>query len=149
MKVGGTVDNFCLFDQNNNNFVLYDNLEYDILLVFYPKDNTPICTKQLVDYSLNQQELIKHGIKVVGININSVESHKTFCINSKIDFPILCDSERKVSKSFKALNFFGRNKRKLVLVGKDKKVKFQKSTLPVFFIDLHHLLNDLIKTQPI
>ena len=61
MKVGDSVENFSLVDQYNNNFVLYDNLVKDILLIFYPKDNTPVCTKQLVDYSLNRRELSKCG----------------------------------------------------------------------------------------
>ena len=83
MKVGDIVENFSLINQHNNEFVLFDNLTSDILLVFYPKDNTPVCTTQLVDYSLNQEEIKKLGIKIIGINIDPVESHKSFCENKK------------------------------------------------------------------
>ncbi len=147
MKVGGEVENFRLLDQYNNTFDLYENLDQDVLLAFYPKDNTPVCTKQLVDYALNQEELKKYGIKIVGINIDPVESHQSFCANNKIDFPVLSDSEKKVSIYFDALNIIGQNKRKLVLIGKDKRVKFERSTLPMFFVDARQLLNDLRKTQ--
>jgi len=147
MKVGDVVENFNLRDQFNINFDLYQNLTQDILLVFYPKDNSPVCTKQLVDYSLNQEELKKFGIKIIGINIESVNSHNSFCINSKIDFPILSDSDKAVSKTFDALNIFGQNKRLLVLIGKNKRVKFIRSTLPIFFADSIKLLDDLRKTQ--
>lgn len=147
MKIGTTVDNFQLVDQNNNKFDLYENLDQDVLLAFYPKDNTPVCTKQLVDYTLNQTELKKFGIKIVGVNIDPVESHQSFCANNKIDFPVLSDPDKKVSKYFEALNLLGQNKRKLVLVGKDKRLKFEKSTLPMFFVDTRQLLNDLRKTQ--
>lgn len=147
MKVGGEVENFRLLDQYNNTFDLYENLDKDVLLAFYPKDNTPVCTKQLVDYALNQEELKKYGIKIVGINIDPVESHQSFCANNKIDFPVLSDSEKKVSIYFDALNIIGQNKRKLVLIGKDKRVKFERSTLPMFFVDARQLLNDLRKTQ--
>lgn len=147
MKIGMEVENFQLNDQYNNKFDLYGNLDQDILLVFYPKDNTLVCNRQFVDYTLNQEELKKFGIKIIGINIDPVESHQSFCSNNKIDFPVLSDPDKKVSKYFEALNPLGQNKRKLVLVGKDRRVKFEKSTLPVFFIDTRQLLNDLRKTQ--
>lgn len=147
MKIGMEVENFQLNDQNNNRFDLYENLDQDVLIAFYPKDNTPVCTKQLVDYTLNQAELKKFGIKIIGINTDPVETHQSFCANNKIDFPVLSDPDKKVSKYFEALNPIGQNKRKLVLVGKDKRVKFEKSTLPVFFVDTRQLLNDLRKTQ--
>jgi peroxiredoxin Q/BCP len=147
MRIGMKVENFQLSDQNNNKFDLYENLDQDVLLAFYPKDNTPVCAKQLVDYSLNQVELNKFGIKIIGINIDSVESHKSFCANNKINFPILSDPEKTVSKYFDAVNLLGQNKRKLVLVGKDKLIKFERSTLPMFFVDTRQLLNDLRKTQ--
>lgn len=147
MKIGMEVENFQLNDQYNNKFDFYGNLDQDILLAFYPKDNTLVCNRQFVDYTLNQEELKKFGIKIIGINIDPVESHQSFCANNKIDFPVLSDPDKKVSKYFEALNPLGQNKRKLVLVGKDRRVKFEKSTLPVFFIDTRQLLNDLRKTQ--
>lgn len=147
MKIGMMVENFQLPDQNNNIFDLYENLDQDVLLAFYPKDNTPVCTKQLVDYSLNQKELDKFRIKIIGINFDTVESHKSFCANNKIDFPILSDHDKRVSKYFDAVNLLGQNKRKLVLVGKNKLIKFERATLPMFFVDTRQLLNDLRKTQ--
>lgn len=147
MKIGDSVENFNLKDQLNNDFDLFENLDKDILLVFYPKDNTLVCTKQMVDYSLNKAELEKFGITVVGINIDAVKSHNLFCSDNKIDFPILSDPDKKVSKQFNALNLLNHNKRKLVLIGKDRRIKFERSTLPVFFVDTRQLLNDLRKTQ--
>jgi len=147
MKIGIEVGNFQLLDQFNNKFDLYENLDMDVLLAFYPKDNTPVCTKQLVDYTLNQEELKKVGIKIVGINMDPVESHSSFCANNKIDFPLLSDPDKKVSKYFEALNPLGQNKRKLILVGKDKKLKYERSSLPMFFVDSRQLLKDLRKTQ--
>lgn len=147
MKVGDTVENFRLKDQFGNDFDLYDNLAQDILLVFYPKDNTLVCTKQLVDYSLNQNELQKLGLKIIGVNIDPVESHNSFCSNNKIDFPVLSDPQSNVSRTFDALNILGQNKRKLVLIGKDRKVRFVRSTLPVFFLDTRHLVNELKEKQ--
>ncbi|HRN25279.1 MAG: redoxin domain-containing protein [Ignavibacteriaceae bacterium] len=147
MKIGDVVENFQLKDQDGNDFDLYENLDKDVLLVFYPKDNTPVCTSQLVDYSLNKIELEKHGIKIIGVNIADIESHNNFCTNNKIDFPVLSDNEKKVSRQFDALNLLGQNKRKLVLIGKNKKIKFERSTLSVFFVDTTQLLFELGKTK--
>ncbi len=141
------VENFRLYDQFNNEFDLYKNLDQSVLLVFYPKDNTPVCTAQLVDYALIQKELISIGIKIVGINIDPVKSHNSFCFNNNINFPVLSDSEKTVSKYYGALNLIGKNKRKLVLIGKDKRIKYIKSTLPMFFIHSVHLLNKMSKMQ--
>jgi len=147
VKIGDVVENFQLKDQDGNDFDLYENLDKDVLLVFYPKDNTPVCTSQLVDYSLNKIELEKHGIKIIGVNIADIESHNNFCTNNKIDFPVLSDNEKKVSRQFDALNLLGQNKRKLVLIGKNKKIKFERSTLSVFFVDTTQLLFELGKTK--
>jgi thioredoxin-dependent peroxiredoxin len=147
MKIGMEVENFQLNDQYNNKFDLYENLDKDVLLAFYPKDNTPVCTKQLIDYSLNQDELKKVGIFIVGVNIDPVDSHRSFCANNKIDFPLLSDPEKKVSGYFDAINLLNQNKRKLILIGKDKRIKFERSSLPMFFVDTRQLLNDLRKTQ--
>lgn len=57
MKMGIEVENFQLMDQFNNIFDLYENLGQNVLLVFYTKDTTALCTKYLVDYSLNLEEL--------------------------------------------------------------------------------------------
>ncbi|MFZ1520288.1 MAG: redoxin domain-containing protein [Ignavibacteriaceae bacterium] len=145
--VGESVENFRLKDQHNNEFDFYENLDKDILLVFYPKDNTPVCTKQLIDYSLNQSELAKYGIRIVGINIEPVDSHNSFCSHNKIDFPVLSDSEKIVSKKFDALNLIGQNKRKLVLIGKDRIIKYERLSFPLFFVDTRKIFNELRKTQ--
>lgn len=147
MKLGDPFENFELYDQYNKKFNLYENLDSDVLLVFYPKDNSPVCTKQLMDYSLNQTELEKLGIKIVGINTELVESHRSFCQNNKIEFPVLSDPEKNVSSKFDALNLLGQNKRKLVLVGRDKKIKYIKTSIPIFFVDSRQLLLELKKTQ--
>jgi thioredoxin-dependent peroxiredoxin len=147
MKIGVKVENFQLNDQFNNKFDLYENLDQDVLLVFYPKDNSLVCTRQLVDYTSNLDELKKIGIKIVGINIDPVQSHKTFCTNNNIDFPVLSDPDKNVSKYFEALNPIGQNKRKLVLVGKDKLLKYQRTVLPLFFIDSKQLIKDLREKQ--
>jgi peroxiredoxin Q/BCP len=137
--VGDIAEDFVLEDQNGNTFRLYDNLNRKILLIFYPKDNTPVCTRQLSDYSINREIFNNLGINLVGINTASVESHNSFAKSCKVDFPVLSDPHREVSRKYKALNFFGSNKRKLVLIGMDKKILFEKVVLSFTYLSSRRL----------
>ena len=123
-------EDFSLNDQYGNIFNLYENLDENILLVFYPKDDSPVCSMQLSNYQKEHQLLKKSGIKVIGINTNSEKSHKSFCNKLSLQFPLLSDKTKNVSKQFNALNIFGINKRKLVLINRNKKIEFEKTVLP-------------------
>jgi len=109
-------------------------------LAFYPKDDTPVCSTQLNDYNQNLDDFIRHGVKVVGISTDSVESHSTFCSKLKLNFPLLADEDKTVSKQFDAVNFFGMNKRLLVLIGTDKKVLWTDSTMSITYIKTEEIL---------
>ncbi len=137
--VGEIVEDFVLEDQNGNTFSLYNNLNCKILLIFYPKDDTPVCTRQLSDYSINREIFNNLEINIVGINTGSVESHNSFARSCKLDFPVLSDPHKEVSQRYKALNIFGINKRKLVLIGVDKKILFEKDFLSFTYLSSHKL----------
>lgn len=134
MKPGNIAPNFILKDETGKSFELYKNLDRQILIVFYPKDDTLVCSTQLAEYNDNLDEFIKNQIKVVGISTDSVQSHSDFCNKLKIKFPLLADEDKEVSRQYNAINFLGMNKRLLVLIGTDRKVLWTASTLPVTFI---------------
>lgn len=140
MNIGDTAPNFILKDETGKDFELYQNLEKYVLLVFYPKDDTPVCSSQLAEYNDNLNEFIEYGIKVIGLNADTAESHREFCSKLKLNFPLLSDENKQVSKQYDALNIFGMNKRNLVLIGKDKKVKWIASTLSFRFIKTEEIL---------
>ena len=125
--VAETAHNFKLTDQNGNEFELYKNLDKNILLIFYPKDKSSVCSRQLKNYQLNNELFANKNVKLIGINIDNVESHKGFCEEIGINFPLLFDKSKAVSRMFKALNILGMNKRKLVLIGTDKKILFEEN----------------------
>ena len=141
MKVGETAPNFILKDEKGNKFELYKNLDKKILLVFYPKDDTPVCSSQLSEYNDNLKEFSKHGINVVGINADTIESHNEFCNKLKIKIPLLADENKIVSKQYNALNLFGMNKRILILIGTNKKVLWIAPTLSINFIKAGEILS--------
>lgn len=137
---GETAPNFTLKDQDGNEFELYNNLDTKILLVFYPKDNSPVCTKQLTNYNKNISDFIKLDIKIVGINIDNTEAHSSFCDNLMLRFPLLSDADKNVSKLYNAINIFGINKRKLILIDTDKKIIFERTTLSFYFMNSRRIL---------
>ena len=143
-----TAPDFTLKDQFGNDFNLYANLDQTIMLVFYPKDHSPVCTKQLCDYNDNLEKFSKVGIKVVAINIDEEISHKKFAKKNSLKYPVLSDSVRKVSELFGAINFAGFNKRKIVIISTEKNVIFEKTVFPAYFPDTNELLK-LIESNDI
>lgn len=140
MNIGDVAPNFVLKNQNGEIFELYKNLGKKILLVFYPEDNTIICSAQLTEYNKHLDNFIKHGIKVAGISKNSVQSHSGFCNKLKLKFPLLSDENKNVSKQYGALNIFGISKRMLILIGTDRRVLWVKSSFSFRFVKSRSIL---------
>lgn len=141
--VGERVENFILKDQDGNNFELFKNLNQKILFVFYPKDNTAVCNLQLTDYDLNHAAFKENNITVIGINIADVSEHKSYCGQKGFKFLLLSDVDKKVSSRFGALSLFGQNKRKLVLIGTDKKILFEKTVLSFLYQSSDQIIRSL------
>lgn len=141
--VGELVDNFILKDQDGNDFNLYENLNKKILLVFYPKNNTPVCNLQLTNYDLNYESFEKNNIQVIGINIAGVSEHKSYCEQKGFKFPLLSDIDKKVSARFDALNLLEQNKRKLVLIGIVKRILYEKTVLSFLYLNSGQIIKSL------
>lgn len=140
MKVGDLAPNFVLKNEKEEDFELYKNLDKLLLLAFYPKDDTLVCSTQLAEYNDNLNEFIKNGINVVGISTDSVKSHSNFCNKLNLNFPLLADEEKKVSKQFNVINFLGINKRILILIGTDKRILWTDSTFPATYVKASEIL---------
>ena len=81
--------------------------------------------------------------KVIGINIAGVSEHKSYCEQKGFKFPLLSDLDKTVSSRFDALNLLGQNKRKLVLIGTDKKVLYEKTVLSFLYMNSDQILKSL------
>lgn len=103
-----------------------------VLLVFYPGDDTPVCTKQLCDYRDNLSVFADLGVDVLAINPQSLSSHEKFSNKHSLPFPLLSDEDKSVCRSFDAIGLLGSAKRALVLIGRDGLVKWKRSDLPIF-----------------
>ncbi len=106
--------------------------EGPLLLVFYPGDDTPVCTKQLCNYRDNLASFDELDINVVAINPQSQDSHDAFAKKYGLPFPVASDSGGEVCSAYGAMSFLRMAKRALVLVGRDGTVKWSQSSLPIF-----------------
>src|SRR3989339_1823690 len=98
MKAG----NFSIEGQNNKIHNLKDYLGKWIVLYFYPKDDTPGCIKEACGFRDATADFMKNGIVVLGISKDSVSSHKKFADKYKLNFPLLSDESKEVTKSYGA-----------------------------------------------
>lgn len=94
--------NFSLPDQAGTIHKLSDYKGSWVLVYFYPKDDTPGCTKEACSFRDLSEEFKKKHIIVLGISKDSVESHKKFSTKYTLNFPILSDETTKVLKAYKA-----------------------------------------------
>lgn len=93
---------FELPDQNGKMVKLSDFLGKWIVLYFYPKDDTPGCTKEACNFRDSIKEFEKRGVVILGVSKDSVESHQKFAKKYHLNFPLLSDIEKHVLKAYKA-----------------------------------------------
>ena len=104
-----------------------------VLLVFYPGDDTPVCTKQLCDYRDNLAVFGEVGVQVIALNPQSIASHEKFAKKHALPFPVAADEGGQVTKLYGASGLFGMTKRALVLIGKDGRIQWRKTDFPLFY----------------
>lgn len=99
--------NFSLPDQDGKLHSLSDYHGKWVVLYFYPKDDTPGCTKEACNFRDSFHELQKMGVVILGISKDSVKSHKKFADKYQLNFPILSDESLAVIKAY---NTWGKKK---------------------------------------
>jgi peroxiredoxin Q/BCP len=125
VKVGDAVPEFILRDQNDSVFNVADYIGKKILVVyFYPKDESPVCTKEACSFRDNYSDFTNAGAMVVGINSGSVESHRHFQTNHQLPFTLLSDPGNKVLKLFGVKSKFMISGRETFVIDRSGKVRF-------------------------
>lgn len=109
LVVGTQAPDFKLQDDQGNWRALAEFKGKKVVVYFYPKDDTPGCTKEACSLRDSAAEYSKHGIVVIGINYDSVESHKEFKAKYHLPFILLSDPKREIAKKYHAVSgLFGR-----------------------------------------
>jgi thioredoxin-dependent peroxiredoxin len=95
-----------------------------VVLYFYPKDDSPACTREACGFRDRMGELKKGNVEVVGVSFDSAESHQQFIERNKLNFPLIADTDGKVADAFGARAGAGKNvaRRVSFLIGLDGKV---------------------------
>jgi peroxiredoxin Q/BCP len=109
LNKGDKIPSFKLKDQNDEWFDISGYVGKSFLVVyFYPKDDTPGCTREACTFRDKYEDFANNNIKVIGISGDSPTSHKRFAQKHKLNFTLLSDEHQKVEKSFGVpRNLFG------------------------------------------
>jgi peroxiredoxin Q/BCP len=99
-REGGPAPEFSLLDENGQLFSSHVLAGKRYVLYFYPKDDTPGCTKEACDFRDHMAELARAGIRVIGISPDSAGSHARFRDKYDLEFTLLSDEDRTVAKAF-------------------------------------------------
>ncbi len=129
--VGTKAPEFSLPDQDGKPHSVSDYLGKTVLLYFYPKDMTPGCTVEACSFRDSMNDLKAAGIQVLGVSVDSVESHKKFAEHYHLNFPILSDMNKKVvqdygvwgDKKFLGVKYVGTSRESFLIDAKGVVVK--------------------------
>ncbi len=134
MNVGDKAPDFTLKDLHGESWNLSEHSGKVVVLLFYPGDDTPVCTAQLCSVRDNWSQYQKTGAEVVGISTDSVGSHKSFADKYSLTLKLLSDENGDVVADYGMKSWLpGRSARGVVVIGKDGKIAYHKvQTLSLF-----------------
>jgi len=104
---GSAAPDFSLSSQDGNQVSLKDFRGKWVVLYFYPKDFTSGCTIEAHNFQRDQGEYARRNAVILGVSVDSTESHKNFCAKEGLNFKLLADTQHQVSKQYGSLMNFG------------------------------------------
>ncbi|MDT8438245.1 MAG: peroxiredoxin [Wenzhouxiangellaceae bacterium] len=107
LQPGQPAPDFELPDQDGRPYALASQPSVWLLLVFYPGDDTPVCTRQLCEYRDGFEEFRDLGVEVVGISADSAESHRAFRQRRELPFTLLSDTDLSVAAAYGCKGLLG------------------------------------------
>ena len=104
---GSNAPDFTLPSQEGSPVSLKDYRGTWVVLYFYPKDQTPGCSREAHNFQVDQPRYAERNAVVLGVSLDSVDSHKKFCAKEGLNFKLLADIEHKVTDSYGSLTNLG------------------------------------------
>jgi len=130
LEIGNKAPDFALKDQDGNERKLSDYKGKPVVLYFYPKDDTPGCTKEACSFRDNFGLFKRIGIEVLGVSVDNEKSHAKFREKYNLPFALLADTDKKTVEKYGVWvekNMYGKKKwgtaRKTFLIDEDGKIK--------------------------
>ena len=128
LPTGSPAPDFALPKQDGETVALSKLRGKNVVLVFYPGDDTPVCRKQLCEFRDQWSEARKRNTQVFGVNPASAGSHTKFQEKYHLPFPLLVDAGQKVAALYRANGLFV--KRTVYLIGPDGAIRYAKRGKP-------------------
>lgn len=100
LNVGDIAPDFTLPDKDGNPVSLSDFAGQTVVLYFYPRDNTPGCTRQACAFAFHYEEFQRRGVQVIGVSKDSVASHQKFAEKYGLNFILLADPDRDAIEKY-------------------------------------------------
>ena len=129
--IGQTAPEIDLPDGEGKRWQLKNSLGKIVVLLFYPGDETPVCTKQLCSVRDNWEQYQATGAEVIGINSDSVTKHQRFAENHNLPLRLLSDANGTVTKAYDMKSILG-TKRGVVIIDKEGVIRYRKTVIPIF-----------------
>jgi thioredoxin-dependent peroxiredoxin len=104
---GSNAPDFTLPSQEGSPVSLRDYRGKWVVLYFYPKDQTPGCSREAHNFQVDQPKYAERNAVVLGVSLDSVDSHKKFCAKEGLNFKLLADTDHKVTDSYGSLTNLG------------------------------------------
>ena len=128
LAVGSVAPDFSLPDDGGRMVTLSTLRGRPLVLVFYPGDNTPGCTKQLCQFRDDWTQAKTLGVEVFGVNPQNARKHADFRSKFQFPFPLLVDQGQNVAEAYHAKGLIV--KRTVYLIGRDGKILFARRGMP-------------------
>ena len=135
LKTGDKAPDFVLKDNTGKEVKLHDYQgRKNVVLYFYPKDDTPGCTKEACNFRDNLSRFSSLDTQILGISVDNVESHRSFSEKFSLPFPLLADDNKAVCKEYGVLNEKGYAARVTYLIDKNGMIR---RVFPEVKVDAH------------
>jgi len=100
IEIGKKITNFNLPSSDGNAFELNSITDKKLILFFYPKDDTPGCTKEAIEFSKYKNKFLKYNSIIIGISKDSIDKHNRFIKKHKLKINLLSDIDTKICNKF-------------------------------------------------
>ncbi len=139
--IGDVAPDFTLPGTTNKNYSLSQFRGQTVVLVFYPGDETLVCTKQLCSYNNELQQFAKVNAQILAISAQDIASHEAFSAKHRFEFPLLADTEKTVAKLYSVVGLLGLPRRSVFVIDAAGVIKYaHRALLGVTFRPVSELI---------
>jgi len=141
LEVGDVAPDFSLAGTGGKNYSLSQFRGQTVVLVFYPGDETLVCTKQLCSYNNELQQFAQVNAQILAISAQDVASHEAFAANHGFKFPLLADTDKTVADLYSVTGLMGLPRRSVFVIDPKGTIKYlHRAVLGVTFRPVSELI---------